>query len=350
MSANVAESAIRTFRRLWKRAPLWRFTGLSAALLTLLFLLFAPGHRTPASAPETQASYTPQPKPSVPAPLPSVAATSTPQAPTQPAAVAKAPQPPAKVASQTVQTASLSLATPDNTHTKEGLDNALAGRHFNGSLRVGGFNVPLPAGDWLLLANMPFKSTTAKGELLYLGQIKNRRLTGAIRITAGRSTDEPGAGFRAAPGCLDHSEGNNYVSAESVEAFGHQACWIINHMFMSPMESWADRSKKIDPLERAAAGDLAAKGVSYPQDMVTVRFTRAETWGLLETRYIFSPEDEHITSTNVAAYVDSDWQPGTISRFPEKLAYVEKLKRWATDFWPRFKTAFDEGKPQPAAN
>ncbi|WP_445145380.1 hypothetical protein [Dyella sp. Tek66A03] len=354
MNANVAESAHRTFRRLWKKAPLWRFTGLSAALLALLFLLFAPANRTPAPAASsnTQASYTPQPKPSLPAPSPSVAATPTPQAPVQPPAEVKAPPlpPTPKLVSPNVQTASLSLATPSAIPTKEGLDNAITGHRFNGSLRVDGFDVPLPPGDWLLLANLRFKTPTAKGEMLYLGQVKNRRLMGAIRVTTARSLSDPGAGFPALKGCMDHSEGNNYVAAEAVSPSGHQSCWIMVPMFLSPLESWADRTKKLDQLDRAAAGDLAAKGVSFPQDMMTLRLTRAETWGLLEVRYMFNPETDHITSSTVATAADTDWQPGTITRFPEKLVYVEKLKHWGTEFWPRFKTAFDAGRGAAAAN
>ena len=225
-----------------------------------------------------------------------------------------------------------------------GLNNALIGRTYSGSVRVDGYDVPLPAGSWALLANTSVKQPSLTGEVLYLGRINKRRLEGAIRITAVRSTSVPGKGFRQVKGCVEGQAESSYVMAEQIVPFGHQSCWLIQNYFTSPFQQWADRAAHLDPIIRAAAGDLAAKGVSYPQDMMMVRFTRAETWGLLEVGYMFSPEADGITSADVVSYTDSDWHVGNIDRFPEKLAYVEKLKRWGASFWPRFETAFASGE------
>ncbi|MGC1550069.1 MAG: hypothetical protein WA777_16220 [Rhodanobacter sp.] len=195
-----------------------------------------------------------------------------------------------------------------------------------------------------MLANTSFKLPTATGEMLYLGQVKKQRLIGAVRITAARSVDQPGAGFPKPPGCIDHQADNHYVMSEEVIPNGHVACWIIGGVYMTPLQQWADRATKMPGLERAAGGDMAAKGVSYPQDMVSVRFTRAETWGVLEVKYLFSPEADGIKSNEVPSFTDSDWSVGNITRFPEKMAYVDKLKNWGAEFWPRFKTAFAEGE------
>lgn len=342
MTVSPRESPLRTFRQLWKRAPLWRLTGLLAALLTLLCLLFPwrPPVAAAATATTAQATYASQPKPAI---VPPVATT-----PAAPPAVSTAATP-APVNPAPVQTAKLSLATPDNHGpTADGLDGAMAGRRISGSLRVNGFDVPLPPGDWLQLAGAHFKQPTAAGELLMLGRVKNRRLVGYIRITAGRSIANPPAGFPTTPGCDHQGANTNVLVNEGGEPFGHEACWMIDHYFLVPLQAWADRANKLPALERAAAGDLAAKGVSSPEEMISLRLTRAETWGLLEVRYIFSPEEDHIRSNNVATYADSDWQPGTIERYPEKVAYIAKLKRWGDDFWPRFKSAFDAGRQAPS--
>lgn len=341
MNVRATESPARTFRQLWRRAPLWRLAGLVAALLSLWCLLFPaqPPMTAPATPAAAQASYTPQPKPTATQAAPVVA-----PAP-QPVQTAAMPMP---ASAAPLQTAKLSLATPDN-HAPgaDGLDSALSGRRISGTLRVDGFDVPLPPGDWLELASMHFKQSTDAGEMLMLGQVKNRRLIGYVRITAARSTSEPAAGFRAAPGCDRQSEHANVLISEALEPFGHQACWLMDHSFLAPLQAWADRANKLPPLERAAAGDLAAKGVSYPQEMISLRFTRAETWGLLEARYVFSPEGDSIAAHPIASYADSDWEPRVVNRYPEKVAYLDKLKRWGDGFWPRFKTAFDAGRPAP---
>ncbi len=349
MSVRATESPFRTIRRLWKRAPIWRLLFLTAALLTLLCVLFPPrGPAVPrATVPmPAAATYTPPP----PAPVTASAAAQAAVSPPAPPAAA-----PAHAAAPPVQTAKLSLATPEESRKADGLNDALAGHRFSGSLRVDSFNVPLPPGEWIELAGMhvdqksPQGDKTASGELLMLGRVKDRRLAGFIRITAVRSTTDPGAGFGVSPGCDKQNENTNVLVREAIEPSGHEACWLIDHFFLTPLRAWADRSNKLPVLERAAFGDLAAKGVTYPSEMLNVRFTRAERWGLLEVRYVFSPEEDHIAvDPEVATYMDSDWQPGTIDRYPEKVAYVAKLKQWGDDFWPRFKGAFDAGQPTPS--
>lgn len=355
MTLRTTESPLRTIRRLWQRAPLWRFSAMSALVLSLLFVLFFPNriHSPPVTSNRLgEASYHSLPHPASP---PSADLAASTRNPVNATAASSRDQPAAPVAPVTtgnrpgrIKTASLSLATPggaSSTAGNSGLNIAMAGRSYHGTFPANGFNVPLPSGDWLLLANFSIKMPHAAGEVLYLGKIERLTLTGVVRITAVRSTDQSGTGFPEAKGCTSEAANNNFTLNEQVVASGHQACWLIQNYFTNPMQRWADRGLKIPPLERAAAGDLAAKGVSYPQDMMMVRFTRAETWGLLEVGYIFSPEAEHISSGAAATYSDSEWHLENIKRFPEKEAYVEKLKRWAEGFWPRFKTAFDTTLP-----
>jgi hypothetical protein len=105
---------------------------------------------------------------------------------------------------------------------------------------------------------------------------------------------------------------------------------------------WADRAVRISAIDRAAAGDMSAKGVTYPQDFVVSTFTRTEKWGLLEVMYLFSPDAEGISSRVALSVTDTDWTPANVSRYPEKVAYIDKQKAWGMAFWPKFKTAFDE--------
>lgn len=314
MSSKLPENPLQTYRRLWRRAPLWRLIGMTAALMTLLFVLFSPSNNS-ASLPTTaevtdQASYAA--RPAVASVVPAGVATSS----GVPSALANAaPQPPQKQAGkladvtaavspgQRPQTASLALAVPGDAQAvgSSGLNNALLGRTYSGSVRVNGYDVPLPAGSWAILANTRVKQPSLTGEILYLGSISKRRLVGAIRITAVRSTSMPGKGFPQAKGCVNGQDNNNYVMAEQVIPFGHEGCWLIQNYFTNPFQKWADQANHLDSVVRAAAGDLAAKGVSYPQDLMMVRFTRAETWGLLEVGYIFSPEAEGLTSAAAAS-------------------------------------------------
>jgi len=342
MNAATAPGAFALVRALWKRAPIWRFALMTALLTSLMFALFPP-RREGATAPVATATAT--------ATATNHPATYIPRGPAAisratPAAKVKAP-PAAPNPRVTPRNATVTMATADKTiaDNDTGLDPALLGRMYRGSVLIDGFNVPLPPGDWANLANSTITQATAVGDAHFLGKIRQKRLVGAIRIFAMRSKDLPGEGFNEAKSCTETNPGRTFVAIDDeMLPKGHQACWTIRSIYATPWSRWADRAVKIGPLDRAAAGDMTAKGVTYPQDFMSLTFTRTEQWGLLEVMYLFSPEAEGITSNTVLAVGEADWTPANIGKYPEKVAYVDKLKGWGIDFWPKFKAAFAAGQ------
>src|SRR5207248_2331253 len=161
------------------------------------------------------------------------------------------------------------------------------------------------------------------------GRIERKRLVGVWRVFALKSKEKPGAGFEAINACARDNPDNHYSFIESLAPFDHQACWIINNYYTPPWQLWADRTVKFSSsLDRAAAGDMAAKGITYPQDFVSVRFFCAEKWGVLDVAYLFSPEAEGLSSNEVLSFREADWHVSNIGRFPDKAAYIAKLKDW----------------------
>jgi hypothetical protein len=227
-----------------------------------------------------------------------------------------------------------------------GLDPALRGRTYSGTARINGYDVTLPKGEWIKLANSTIKLESATGEMFFLGRVRDKRLVGALRIFAMRSKNLPGDGFPEAKSC---TEVNPYRIAVTIDEplvpHGHQACWTIRNVYAEGFSRWADRAARMTALDRAAAGDMAAKGVTYPQDMISLTFTRAESWGALEVGYLFSPEAEGLRSTTVLSVSDSDWTAQNLAHEPDKAAYIEKLKGWGDAQWLRFKTAFEQAAP-----
>jgi hypothetical protein len=224
-----------------------------------------------------------------------------------------------------------------------GLPRALLGRTFQSSLVVAGFNVPLPPGDWALLVQGTLTGTEHpenKGNVYFLGQIVHKRLVAAMWVQGMRS---PGLGFVQNQNCTNPN--NLYVLDESAGTSG-QGCTWIRAFFSADMQQWADKSAHIDQMARAAGANLATKGVSYPQELLTVGFHEAEKWGQLTAGYLFSPEKEGISSSKVPALHDSDWYKANLQRYPEKIAYVQKLQRWAENFAPKFHAAFAAGKQE----
>lgn len=350
MTAGMRGGGRSIARTLWARAPLWRLCVLTAGLLTLLFILFPPGRieLAPPPVPASTASYTPHPRAS------SGAAAMAPGAPAAGATSSAPAASPAAPHSPKIRTGALgvpavgtlAMVTPGTAKHADssGVDDALVGRLYRGSVSVDGFAVPLPAGDWANLANSTIKIAAGAGNAHFLGRIRDRRLIGAVRIFAVRSSDDPGAGFGEVKSCTEANPARHFVFVDGeMNPQGHQGCWTVRNVYATPWSQWADRNVKISALDRAAAGDMTAKGVSFPQDFVAVTFTRTETWGLLEVMYLFSPEAEGISSNATLSINESDWTAPNVRPFPEKVAYVAKLKAWGTDFWPQFKAAFDAG-------
>jgi hypothetical protein len=242
----------------------------------------------------------------------------------------------------------LSLATPDSAARdaiKEdtGIDAAVLGPLYGGSLNVNGFTMPLPGSKWVKVAAAKVKGKTFTGVAYFLVNVSRKRLTRAIIVQAVRTI--PGVTNDVE---LFHVENQPAVfrsdGCDEKDTGARQSCWMIFNYYASNWQRWGDRTAKVDNLARAAAGDMAAKGISYPQDLIDVQFVQSDTWGALSISYLFNPEMQSIQSHPALSFVDSDWASANITRYPEKLAYVDTLKQWGSSMWPHLQSAFAAGK------
>ncbi len=323
----------QSVRALWRRAQAWRLVVLTAGLLTGVFLFYPPSgsKKDPIAAVPDQNRPASADTASYIAPADALRSPVTVEAP---------PGTPARAA-----TLSMVRAAPRRKDAT-GLDEAMIGSLYTKAVTVDGYEVPLPQGEWASLAHSTISLPTATGDAHFLGRIRNKRLIGAVRIFAARSKSQPGAGFPEVKSCAEVNPGRTYVAIDGeMVTNGHQACWTIRTVYATPWQRWADKSVKISNLDRAAAGDMTAKGVSYPQDFIALTFSRTEKWGLLEVMYLFSPETDDIVSHTALSVGETDWTPANIDRYPDKVAYVGRLKAWGVTFWPLFKRSFDRGGP-----
>lgn len=348
---------------LWRRARWWRFCLLSAITLTLIFVLFPPERGTdtgslpalpadvryavpnPASgtvavAHASAAGAKAAVAPPAPSPAPTTAAAPT----AKPAALVKPATAPAAAPQTQPQVAQIAMANVSPADTLSGVDPTQISRTAHGVIVVKGFSIQLPPGEWMTLSHGEVKGAVS-GEKLILGRIEHKKLLGLVEISAGRTLDLSKNDFTGLEACAPGG-GQDKLSIHCEVNTPNVAisAWLIGHMFTPPLAQWANKSIKIDPMMRAAAGDLAAKGVTYDQDYVQVNFARRETWGYLQVFYYFDPSTEGIASSNAMSFGDTDWAVDRIKHFPEKQAYVEKIEGWASKQWPDFKRAFDEAE------
>jgi hypothetical protein len=127
----------------------------------------------------------PQDIPAAAAPQPSATLTPRAHSASEPSNIHAGPTPQPAAAP-----AHLSLATPSNQPPEKnaaGIDTALIGRTYQHELLMNGFKVPLPQGEWAVLASFNIwvvKSPQNKGMTYFLGRIEKGRLVGAMIVNA----------------------------------------------------------------------------------------------------------------------------------------------------------------------
>jgi hypothetical protein len=350
MSAMPPSAQAGAARRLWSRSPAWRFLVMLAPMLTALFVLYPPGSTRVIQTTTPIASYTPSVSapaaaPPAAAPPPAESAKPVATAPqvgtTAPSAPAQAtpPEPP-KTATLSMVTGNAAAAPSDGT----GLNPALVGTLFSGTFQLSGFATPLPPGRWAVLAHTTGKVGGGPVMQFALGRIVNGKLSALLNVTTltgvSISSNIPEAKNCTHPQLqwVDYV----FTDGDMVPA-SHQGCWTLENYYTGHMNQWADRAANMTALDRATAGDLAAKGLSLPQDTVQLHFVKSDASNFVEMRVLFNPEADGISSSPAATVMDSDWAVANVKRYPEKVAYFAKMKAWGASFWPQFSQAFDKG-------
>jgi hypothetical protein len=197
----------------------------------------------------------------------------------------------------------------------------------------------LPQGHWVMLASASINNPKASGRGYVLARVLNKHLVGEIIVHAMRA--KQGKSLLPAEAL---SQFHGLYKSDECDLRNPQKCLLLYNLFTGQWAQWGDGSVKLNSLTRAAIGNMAAKGISYPQDLIIVHFIRVERWGSLDIAYAFNPETEHISSSEVISNLDTEWAPVNIKRFPDKTAYIEKLRKWGDSTWAQFEAIFDGGK------
>jgi len=213
-----------------------------------------------------------------------------------------------------------------------------------GPTRHDRFKVLISPDNWRQSAQKEFNSATWSGYGYFWGiNDPFNSLLGVIRVFRLRSKEKPGVGFPTAAFYAENSH-HHFTYKEPRVPYDHQAGWFIDNYFSAAWSAWEDPKSGVSSLDRDAAKNMAAQHIRCPQDFVRVRFMRAEKWGLQETDYLFRPDIEGISANPASTFNGSDWHPNNIHQYPEKMAYVEKLKEWATSFWSEYDKHFSDSK------
>ena len=240
------------------------------------------------------------------------------------------------VATPSVGNADKSIATPRpraSAATRGGTGSGAAtstDKTMTGYVATQGMTVPLPPGQWVVVAHFP-ASDPGGIESLFLAQMRRDKLSRAVLIQARAQADGSATGFERSAQCARPAL--LYAKTISNEELGRQDCWTIDHnVSMRP-------ERDTPPIIGTATGELEARGVKYPAVLLSAFFRMADQQRSLEVVYYLNPETDGITS-KPASWDESDWNRNGISQYPDKIAYVEKLRAWAETWHPAVRDGF----------
>lgn len=295
------------FARLWRRAPAWRAAMLGGLALGGLAALYPPPWLRPLPPAARYAG--------VPAPAPPPGPFAPPAQPFAPPA-----QPPA--APLPVPVAPVDVDLPR------------FGTVVSGVARFGSFTVPLPRGEWRVIASM--RGMTPKGQLATTGllaQAAGQELRAMVLVTTVSGPPWPGDGFPADPTC--QSQWAFHSRVFSAVDGGPQACWTVEAI--TPGD-WS--SPATPPVVRAGLAELHGRGVAAPPVVLRAYFSHADTGRSLSVQ-VLQPAP-------AASGPPYGWQMQDIRGTPVKLARMARLRDWASAWHPLVRQAFD-GTLDPAA-
>lgn len=179
-------------------------------------------------------------------------------------------------------------------------------------LPLGDQSVPLPPGDWQVLASAgPAAAGDGPASMsVFLAMVLGGRLAGAAVISGSIAPDPKAAGF-AAPLELQ-SPGFYYRRVFASVDHGPLDVWVtgVTHPARWP-----------DPLRKAAAGVLRKQGLAVPEQLESAVFRLADKTNWLSAEFMFpaTTPDE----VPVRPWTEVALQPDTAV-----LSHLEKVRRW----------------------
>ena len=117
--------------------------------------------------------------------------------------------------------------------------------------------------------------------------------------------------------------------------YGDQDCRWLNHQGMGFANSKYD-------LQEAAGEYLEKKNITVPSRMIYSGYRFADSSKFLTVWYMVNPEVDGFAADTSTRGRDSPWHRKNFKDDPKKIAYIDRLKAWTDDWYPRVKTGFDE--------
>lgn len=212
------------------------------------------------------------------------------------------------------------------------------GASYSGYLTIGKKQVPLPPGEWEVFAS---RATSNSSGLPFVAIVLGNKDRNAEALAVRFHTNvevSNGYGWVLLKAC-SRTNMHHVFAPQNIEGSG-QRCWFVNHSRMT--RTGNSTNVLTEALDRAK--DL---GVKLPVTSVYTGFRVSDTHDILTVRVYFNPETQGFEPPKQSAWATNDWHKDRIYTDNKKVAYVEKIKKWAAAYFSKVEAGF-KGKLAPA--
>lgn len=184
--------------------------------------------------------------------------------------------------------------------------------------------IPLPEGNWIVLGRV---STVNDNDLIWnqinLLQISNQETLGLISVQANPRPIPHGYKWRPSSLCRG-SDSFHVVNMANSPTW--QNCWGIKHTEKVFSNSTQENIRNF----------------SLP-DVMIYRYHRiADSRANLNIFYFFNPYPQGASQSSSESRSTSNWQPEKINQFPEKIAFIEKIKNEGEIWHQKVRSGFNK--------
>jgi hypothetical protein len=173
---------------------------------------------------------------------------------------------------------------------------------------------------------------------VFLAHIESGKLFGFIWIAGNADLSRSGW-------ILDSFCKRNDILFSIVDAFSQndERCWSINHNVMT-------RGSNTSAAASALYTFVEQNHIAMPGTMITVGMRWHDSSTFTKVVYYFNPEFEGLAPSTQLDWRTNDWHLDRIANFPDRVAYIEKLKAWGQDEYRLFNLGMHNRIPTQATS
>lgn len=203
-----------------------------------------------------------------------------------------------------------------------------AGQKATGSVLVGGMNILLPEGEWLVYYTFEKEDAKSLTSKLGLVLISGKAVKQSAYFRVSRS--KTGSGFKSYEQCAQPYY--FYSETATNQIGGAQDCWHVAVETLAPDKA-SDRQTALQAF--AKSGNLF-----LPLALTGPSFHKANKDMLLQASYGWTPDLIVKAPRESKVWRFQDWTAEAVAKDPRKKVVMNKLKRWGEEWRPHIDDTF----------